>query len=730
MTGRPGRGSPRSSELLARDDVESVSINIADVVSHLSLWAFDETVDRVVERLAGLYEFAAASPTRKFITLDMGMSRYFDLTIAVFERLLERRGLRRLEAGIALQAYLPGALAALQDLTYWASARRAEGGAGIRVRLVKGAYLPLERVDAALNGWPLAPYSTKQHTDANFTRMLHWALTPERTDAVRLSVAGHNLFDIAYAWLLAKQRGVDRRIEFDMMLGMGVAREAVASDVGAIVLSVPVVLAGRLDCAVDYLVQRLDENVGDGHFLAWARELAADDEAFAAEAVRFTASVAAADQPAEPSDPARAPSYRTPLTDPSVSANRRWARAILDRAVTSHLGQAGVDDAQVADEADLQRRISAAVAEGVSWGQRRPGTRAQVLHSIGDELQACRARLIETMVGETGTTFAEADAEVSEAIDHARRYAELAPALEAVDNARFLPSPLTVVATLERSPVAVPAASVLAALAAGNGVILLPARHGRRSAAVLVEALETAGLPHGLVTIVDLDKGELADSALARILISHPEVDRVLLTGRQKSARLFRSWRADAHLAAETGGTNAIVVTPSADLDSAVADVVASAFGSAGQGRSAASIVILVGTLANSQWFRRQLVDAVSTLRVGYPEHPASDMGPISQPAAGEIALALTGLGEGEEWLVEPHRLDGSGRLWSPGVLTWFNSTRSSTLQSTGHPYWGSCGPRICPRRSNCRMRCRSPTPEVCTPGTPTRWRGGCGRSS
>jgi RHH-type transcriptional regulator, proline utilization regulon repressor / proline dehydrogenase / delta 1-pyrroline-5-carboxylate dehydrogenase len=110
------------------------------------------------------------------------------------------------------------------------------------------------------------------------------------------------------------------------------------------------------------------------------------------------------------------------------------------------------------------------------------------------------------------------------------------------------------------------------------------------------------------------------------------------------------------------------VVTPSADLDRAVTDVVASAFGSAGQGRSAASVVILVGSLAQSQTFRRHLVDAVSTLTVGYPQDPSIDMGPLSQPAVGEVARALTTLGDGEVWLIEPHRLDATGRLWSPGV--------------------------------------------------------------
>ena len=195
------------------------------------------------------------------------------------------------------------------------------------------------------------------------------------------------------------------------------------------------------------------------------------------------------------------------------------------------------------------------------------------------------------MVGETGATFAEADAEVSEAIDHARHCAELAPTLDAVDNARFVPSRLTVVAALERSPVAVPAASTLAALAAGNGVILMPARHARRSAAVLAEALESAGLPRDVVTLVDLDADELGDSELARILISHPQVDRVLLTRAPKKRATVPLVACRRPSRGRNRRNDAIVVTPSADLDSAVADVVASAFGSAGQGRSAASIV-------------------------------------------------------------------------------------------------------------------------------------------
>src|SRR6185312_6265010 len=183
--------------LLARDDVDYVSIKVSSIASQLSMWSFDETVDRVVDRLVPLYELAAASPSPKFINLDMEEYRDLDLTIAVFTSILSKPQLLGLEAGIVLQAYLPDALDAMQTLTEWATQRRVAGGAPVKVRVVKGANLAMERVDATIHDWPLATYGSKQSTDANYKRVLDWALTPEHADAVKIGVAGHNLFDIA-----------------------------------------------------------------------------------------------------------------------------------------------------------------------------------------------------------------------------------------------------------------------------------------------------------------------------------------------------------------------------------------------------------------------------------------------------------------------------------------------------------------------------------------------------
>ncbi|HEU4667068.1 MAG TPA: proline dehydrogenase family protein, partial [Arthrobacter sp.] len=138
--------------LLARSDVDYVSIKVSSTVAPHSAWAFDEAVEHVVEKLTPLFERAAsfAGPgsstggKAKFINLDMEEYKDLDMTIAVFTRILDKPEFKDLEAGIVLQAYLPDALSAMIRLQDWAAERRANGGAAIKVRVVKGANLPME----------------------------------------------------------------------------------------------------------------------------------------------------------------------------------------------------------------------------------------------------------------------------------------------------------------------------------------------------------------------------------------------------------------------------------------------------------------------------------------------------------------------------------------------------------------------------------------------------------
>jgi RHH-type proline utilization regulon transcriptional repressor/proline dehydrogenase/delta 1-pyrroline-5-carboxylate dehydrogenase len=665
--------------LLSRPDVDYVSIKVSSTVAPHSAWAFDEAVEHVVEKLTPLFaraaSYASAGQKAKFINLDMEEYKDLDMTIAVFTRILDKPEFKNLEAGIVLQAYLPDALSAMIRLQDWAAARRADGGAAIKVRVVKGANLPMEQVEASLHDWPLATWGTKQDSDTNYKRVINYSLHPDRIRNIRIGVAGHNLFDIAFAWLLAKQRGVESGIEFEMLLGMAQGQaEAVRQDVGSLLLYTPVVHPAEFDVAIAYLIRRLEEGASQDNFMSAVFELSENETLFEREKQRFLASLAKLDDEvpglnrrqnrALPAAPLPHDSFEnTADTDPSLPANRDWGRAILGRVTTSTLGNASVEAATIKDAATLNTVIGTAVEKGKAWGALSGAERADILHRAGDVLEARRADLLEVMASETGKTIDQGDPEVSEAVDFAHYYAESARKLDDVDGATFVPAKLTVVTPPWNFPVAIPAGSTLAALAAGSAVVIKPAKQARRSGAVMIEALWEAGVPRDVLTMVQLGERELGQQ-----LISHPAVDRVILTGGYETAELFRSFRKDLPLLAETSGKNAIIVTPSADLDLAAKDVAYSAFGHAGQKCSAASLVILVGSVAKSKRFHNQLIDAVTSLKVGYPQDPASQMGPIIEPATGKLLDALTTLGEGETWAVEPRKLDDSGKLWSPGV--------------------------------------------------------------
>jgi RHH-type transcriptional regulator, proline utilization regulon repressor / proline dehydrogenase / delta 1-pyrroline-5-carboxylate dehydrogenase len=662
--------------LLERDDVDYVSIKVSSIESQLNMWAFDETVERVTKRLTPLYEQAAASATPKFINMDMEEYRDLDLTIAIFERILDQPQLLTLEAGIVLQAYLPDALAAYQGIVEWSAARVARGGAPVKIRLVKGANLAMETVEATMHDWELATWPTKQATDTNYKRVLDWALTPERVSAVRIGIAGHNLFDIAFAHLLAEARGVSDHVEFEMLLGMAEGQaDAVRQDVGGLLLYTPVVLPQEFDVAIGYLIRRLEENASQENFMSAVFELVDNGELWNRERDRFLASLADVDTVVPEANRKQsrlaahapfAPSFaNTADTDPALPANRTWGAKVLAGVPKSQLGLDIVAAAAVNDEKQLDAVFARVLPAAKGWAAHGGKGRAAILRKAADVLEETRGNLIEVMATEAGKTIAEGDVEVSEAIDFARYYAQLAEELEAVDGAKYTPSQLIVVTPPWNFPVAIPAGSTLAALASGASVIIKPAKQAQRSGAIMVDALWRAGVPRDVLALVDLKDRDLGEK-----MVAHPAVDRVILTGGYETAELFRSWRPELNILAETSGKNAIIVTPSADLDLAVADVVKSAFGHAGQKCSAASLVILVGSVATSERFEKQLVDAATTLRIGYPSDPTTQMGPIIEAANGKLKRGLTELSPGERWLLKPEQLDESGRLWSPGIRT------------------------------------------------------------
>lgn len=657
--------------LLRRHDVDYVSVKVSAAVAPHSPWAFDAAVDDMTRRLVPLYEMAASSGT--FINLDMEEYKDLDTTMAVFMRVLDQPPFLGLRAGIVLQAYLPDALGAMIRLQKWAAERRSRGGAPIKVRLVKGANLPMEQVEASLHDWPLATWHIKSETDTNYKRVLDWAMTAERTEAVHLGIAGHNLFDVAHAWLLAGDRGVRDAVEFEMLLGMATGQaEAVRQDVGGLLVYTPVVHPREFDVAIAYLVRRLEEGASDDNFMSSVFDLADDEALFDRERDRFVTSLAALDRevPAPHRDGSRSSGtgegFRNALdSDPSVGTVREWGAAIHRGAASSDLGIETLAAHTVTDPAELDRLIEAARDAGAGWAARPAPERAAILRRAGDAIEQRRGELIQVMMAETGKTLDQGDPEVSEAADFARYYADRAVELEQVDGARFVPAALTLVTPPWNFPVAIVAGSTLAPLAAGSAVVLKPAGPAGRCGALLAEVLWDAGVPRDVLTLVQVD-----EQSLGAALIGDPRVDRVILTGAYETAALFRSIRPDLPLLAETSGKNAVVITPSADLDLAVKDVVASAFGHAGQKCSAASLAILVGSVARSTRFLGQLTDAVASLQVGAADVPTTRMGPLIEPAEGKLLEGLTILGDGERWLLQPRRVDAEGRLWTPGIRT------------------------------------------------------------
>ncbi|WP_106848810.1 bifunctional proline dehydrogenase/L-glutamate gamma-semialdehyde dehydrogenase [Blastococcus sp. Marseille-P5729] len=709
--------------LIERPDVDYVSVKVSAATAPHSPWAFEQAVDEVTEHLLPLYQLAArqacSAAGATFINLDMEEYHDLDMTLAVFMRIMDHPELRTLPAGIVLQAYLPDAMEAMTRLQAWAAERVDAGGAPIKVRVVKGANLPMEQMQASLMGWPQAPYQTKQATDANYKRVLNYALTPEHTRNVRVGVAGHNLFDIALAWLLAQDRGLSTTwpgaaatsttestmtpaptsstatstrapdVEFEMLLGMATGQaEAVKKDVGSLLLYTPVVHPAEFDVAISYLVRRLEEGASQENFMSAVFELDSDQRLFDREEQRFLASVQDVDLtvPAPQRSQNRLTGEtgpvplavdgfaNTPDTDPSLEANRDWGRQITSRIPSSSLGRDTVESARVRNADQIDAVLRAAGRAGETWRTRSGAEREAVLRLIGDQLELRRGDLLEVVAAETGKTLDQGDPEISEAIDFARYYGRLARGLDEVAGARFEPSRLTVVIPPWNFPVAIPVGGVLAALAAGSPVVFKPAPQSVRTGAVAYDAiragLREAGIADAeqLVSFISIDPDD--EDEVGRSLITHPDVERVILTGGYETAKLFRSFRSDLPLLAETSGKNAIIVTPSADLDLAAKDVVSSAFGHAGQKCSASSLVILVGSVATSKRFRHQLLDAASSLHVGYPADPRAQMGPVIEPPGEKLTRGLTQLADGERWLLQPRRLDDTERLWSPGIRT------------------------------------------------------------
>ena len=688
--------------------VDYASVKLSSIVSQISLTGYDSTLEAMKAELRLIYRAAvkggeAGRP--KFVNLDMEEYRDLHLTVDVFQMVLEEPEFETLEAGIVLQAYLPDSFEVLKALTDWSRRRHNRHGVGIKIRLVKGANLAMEQVEASLRDWEQAPYLTKADVDANYKRMLEFATRPENAEVVRVGVASHNLFDVALAMLLRDTRKVETRVEFEMLEGMANAQALeVRERTGGMVVYTPVCLDKDFESAVAYLVRRLDENTAPGSFLGDLFALEPGSDAWNQQRERFLSAcgrAGSAELAAVPNrtqnrltekslpNPAEQGFRNVADTDFSLPPNREWCRRIHESWQTAapqpvpiqfggneltegRLTGKGADPSRPGHQAysfaqgireDLEVALQTAVEAQLEWAALGAEHRGDILRAAAAVFANQRGETIGTMMLDAGKAITEADVEISEAIDFANYYSSSLQHDGWFDGTEMKPCGVVVVTPPWNFPYAIPAGGVLAALAAGNSVILKPARESVLTAWRLATQLWEAGVPKRVLQFLPL-----IDGATGKLMIKDPRVAAVVLTGSHFTSAMFQEWRPDLRLYAETSGKNSMVITAAADLDLAIKDLVRGAFGHAGQKCSATSLALVQKEVYDDPHFMEQLKDAAESLKVGPSWNTSAVVTPVIRLPDEYLEKGLTVLEPGETWLMQPEMVDENPCLWKPGI--------------------------------------------------------------
>ncbi|QDT32801.1 L-glutamate gamma-semialdehyde dehydrogenase [Thalassoglobus polymorphus] len=292
-----------------------------------------------------------------------------------------------------------------------------------------------------------------------------------------------------------------------------------------------------------------------------------------------------------------------------------------------------------ANRDQAEQAIETARRAWPQWQKIPADHRAEYLELIASGMQTRRFELAAWMIHESGKSWKEADAEVSEAIDFCRYYSlamrdlvsELACDYPGEENRLFYRSRgVAVVIAPWNFPLAILTGMTVAALVTGNTVVMKPAEQSSIVAAKLMEIARDSGLPTGVLNFLPGNGEELGP-----VLVGSPDVDLVVFTGSQEVGLSINKLAAETvpaqlnvkKVIAEMGGKNAIIVDDDADLDDAVQGVVNSAFGYAGQKCSACSRVIVLKSIFDE--FTERLVNAVESLVIGPADDPGIDFGPV-----------------------------------------------------------------------------------------------------
>jgi RHH-type proline utilization regulon transcriptional repressor/proline dehydrogenase/delta 1-pyrroline-5-carboxylate dehydrogenase len=707
-------------------EIECVSIKISTLYSQISPMARNQSIRMVADRLELLYRAAAkemfvqadGERVPKFVYLDMEEYKDLHLTADVFMQTLSRKGMENVRGGIALQAYIPDSSLVQETITQWAVDRCRKGGSPITIRIVKGANMELERVEASIRGWPQAPYRSKIETDSNYKRMVRYGLQSENIQAARLGIASHNLFDLAYAMTLACSQGALGMVQFEMLEGMANhQRRAMFELTRSVLLYAPACQREEFINAIGYLIRRLDENTGPDNFLRHAFKISVGGSVWQRLENGFIESVDRIESvsvqprrqqdrriaPTMPPKPVSWQSFKNePDTDFSLVANAHWAEDIIEQwqlrcDSSAMLVPLSVGHQEVigngpkyesmdpsrpgtvaarynqANEQQICSAVNCADADPAGWRNMDPSERYRILRLAAQELRVARGDLIGAAIADAGKTILESDPEVSEAVDFVEFYARCALEMQKDETLNARAAGVVIVVSPWNFPIAIPCGGVAAALAAGNTVILKPASDTVLPAYIVCQCFWRAGVPRESLQFIPCS-GTMAGQHMLR----RPEIARVILTGGTATALSILDATPSLNLLAETGGKNATIVSGLSDRDLAIKNVLHSAFSHAGQKCSATSLMLLENEIFQSPEFREQFVDAVTSLKVGSAWDINTKMGPLIRPPTGDLLRGLKELENGESWAVMPTQLGDNPCLYSPGVK-WNTTTGNFT---------------------------------------------------
>lgn len=634
-----------------------ISIKLSALHPRYSRAQYDRVMEELYPRLKSLTLLARQYDIG--INIDAEEADRLEISLDLLEKLCFEPELAGWNGiGFVIQAYQKRCPFVIDYLIDLATRSRRR----LMIRLVKGAYWDSEIKRAqmeGLEGYPV--YTRKVYTDISYLACAKKLLAVP--NLIYPQFATHNAHTLAAIYSLAGQNYYPGQYEFQCLHGMGEPLyEQVVGKITDGKLNRPCRIyapVGTHETLLAYLVRRLLENGANTSFVNRIADntLSLDDlvadpvsavEKLAAQEGRVGLPHPKIPLPQDLYGEGRVNSagldlaneHRLASLSSSLlnSALQKWrALPMLENAVeegelTPVVNPAEPRDivgyAREASEAEVAQGLQSAVNNAPIWFATPPQERAAILERAAVLMEAQTQTLIGILVREAGKTFANAIAEVREAVDFLRYYA--GQVRDDFDNETHRPLGPVVCISPWNFPLAIFTGQVAAALAAGNSVLAKPAEQTPLIAAQGIQILLEAGVPQGVVQLLP-GRGETVGAQLT----GDARVRGVMFTGSTEVATLLQRNIADrldpqgrpTPLIAETGGLNAMIVDSSALTEQVVVDVVASAFDSAGQRCSALRVLCLQDEIADHTL--TMLKGAMAECRMGNPGRLTTDIGPV-----------------------------------------------------------------------------------------------------